>query len=65
MSNQAQIDAIEQLLIAVLKSNPFKADAERVFEIANGGLAGSYGPPGSKQKVDAANYLNHLKLQLK
>lgn len=65
MTNQAQIDAVEQLLMAVLKSNPFKADAERAFEKASSALLGSEGPPGTTEKTQAANYLAHLKLQLK
>ena len=65
MSNQAQIYAVEQLLMAVLKLNPFKADAERAFEKASAALMGSDGPPGTTEKTQAANYLASLKLQLK
>ncbi|MES2231841.1 MAG: hypothetical protein V4600_10465 [Pseudomonadota bacterium] len=65
MANQAQIDAVEQLLMAVLNSNQFQVDSLKAFERAESALMGSNGPPGSVQKVDAANYLAHLKLQLK
>jgi len=65
MTNQAQIDAIEQLLMAVLKINGMSLSVSTVFQKAEAALMGSDGPPGSTQKVDAANYLAHLKLQLK
>jgi len=65
MENQAQIDAVEQLLMALLKTGPFKADADRAFERAKAALMGSDGPPGTLEKTQAANYLAHLKLQMK
>ncbi|MCK9801424.1 hypothetical protein M1B34_28085 [Pseudomonas sp. MAFF 302030] len=65
MSNQAQIDAIEQLLLAFLKSRQFKVDTELAFEKASSALMGSDGPPGTIEKTQAVNYLAHLKLQLK
>ena len=65
MANQAQIDAVEQLLMAVLKLKSFQVDAERAFEKASVALMGSEGPPGTTEKTHAANYLAHLKLQLK
>lgn len=65
MVNQAQVDAIEQLLIAVLKSNIFKGDTDRAFEKASAALMGSNGPAGTIEKTQAANYLARLNLQLK
>ncbi|KPW43522.1 Uncharacterized protein ALO59_02352 [Pseudomonas amygdali pv. mellea] len=64
MDNQAQIDAVEQLLMAFLKGHPFRVDVEAAFIKADAALMGSDGPPGTKEKTQAANYLAHLKLQL-
>lgn len=65
MSNQAQIDAIEQLLMAVLTTNGVSLSTNTVFQKAQVALMGSEGPPGAIQKTEAANYLAHLKLQLR
>ena len=65
MANQAQVDAFEQLLMAVLNSNQFPIDSVKAFERAEVTLMGSDSPPGTTQKTQAANYLAHLKLQLK
>ena len=65
MTNQAQVDAVEQLLMAVLNSNQFQVDSLKAFERAERSLMGSDGPPGSLQNTDAANYLALLKAQLK
>jgi hypothetical protein len=65
MANQAQIDAIEQLLMAFLKGYQFRVDVETAFTKADAALMGSDGPPGTTEKTQAANYLAHLKLQLK
>ena len=65
MVNQAQVDAIEQLLIAVLKSNIFKGDTDRAFEKASAALMGSNGPAGTSVKTQAANSLARLEWPLK
>jgi hypothetical protein len=65
MSNQAQIDAVEQLLMAVLKTNGMSLSVSTAFQKAESALMGSDGPPGSVEKTQAVNYLAHLKLQLK
>lgn len=62
---QAQIDALEHLLMAVLKSTPLRMEAYIAFEKAHGTIMGSDGPPGSEGKTAAMTYLEHLKLQLK
>ncbi|MFV3319383.1 hypothetical protein [Pseudomonas sp. NY15374] len=64
MSNQAQVDAIEHLLMAVLKSSGMTMNSFKAFEKAQGSLMGSDGPGGPEQKSAAAQYLDHLKKQL-
>lgn len=64
MTNQAQIDAVEHLLLAVLKRAKMTLQAEQAFEDALASLMGSDGPGGPKQKTEAANYLRHLKAKL-
>ncbi|WP_397448186.1 hypothetical protein [Pseudomonas sp. NA-150] len=59
MSNQAQVDALEHLLIAVLNSTS-GAPKSYLIEKAQGSLLGSDGPGGPEQKSEAVNYLNHI-----
>ncbi|WP_095162605.1 hypothetical protein [Pseudomonas sp. Irchel 3F5] len=62
---QAQVDALEHLLMAVLKTSKASLPTEVVFEAARSSLAGSDGPPGTEEKTAARKYLDHLKLQVK
>ncbi|MBU6957194.1 hypothetical protein KRR23_05495 [Pseudomonas sp. CVAP len=64
MSNQAQIDALEHLLIAVLKSSP-GAPKDYLIEKAQGSLLGSDGPGGPEQKSEAVDYLNYIATRLR
>lgn len=59
MTNQAQIDALEHLLIAVLNSTP-GAPKKHLLETAQGSLLGSDGPGGPVQKSEAVDYLNYI-----
>jgi hypothetical protein len=59
MSNQAQIDALEHLLIAVLNSTP-GAPKDYLIERAQGSLMGSDGPGGPEQKSAAVSYLSYI-----
>jgi hypothetical protein len=65
MDNQAQVNAIEHLLMAVLKTAQFPVDVQRAFDSAYGSLLGSDGPGGPNQKSDAVHYLNCLKQQFR
>lgn len=65
MANQAQIDALENLLIAVLKNSKATLVANKVFDDAQALIMDSGGPGGPTEKTNAVNYLAHLKLQLK
>lgn len=65
MANQAQIDAIEHLLLAWLKAHEFPVDVESAFADASGTLMGENGPPGTQANINGANYLAHLKSRYK
>lgn len=65
MANQAQVDAVEQLLIALLNTQEMNFVSSKAFEDAKSALMGSDGPPGTTEKTQAVNYLGHLRLQLK
>lgn len=65
MSQQAQIDALEHLLLAVLKRSKMTLVAETVFEDAKSSIMGSDGPGGPERKTKAAEYLKHLELQVR
>lgn len=64
MSNQAQVDALEHLLMAVLQSSTLMTETYKAFDKAHRSLIGSNGPGGPTQKSAAVDYLNHLKAQL-
>ena len=64
MSNQAQVDALEHLLIAVLSSTS-GAPKKYLIEKATGSLMGSDGPGGPEQKSDAVGYLNYIASRLR
>ncbi|WP_081783922.1 hypothetical protein [Pseudomonas fulva] len=61
---QAQLDAIEHLLMAVLRTSGSSIPSTVVFRNAESSLAGADGPPGTDEKTAARNYLDHLKKQL-
>lgn len=61
MTNQAQIDAIEHLLVALLKSSKMTLPTDPIFSDAHASLMGSDGPGGPSQKAEAAEYLKYLK----
>lgn len=63
MSSKAQIDAVEHLLMAVLEEKTTR-DIERVFEKAQGSIMGSTGPGGTTQKMQACEYLRHIRTNM-
>jgi len=65
MSQQAQIDALEHLLIVVLKRNKMTLYVEGVFDEAKSSIMGSDGPSGVGEKTKAFEYLEQLELQIK
>ncbi|WP_349569475.1 hypothetical protein [Azotobacter salinestris] len=65
MSQQARIDALEHLLIAVLKLSKITLVVDTAFENAHSSIMGSDGPGGPAEKTKAVEYLNYLKSQLK
>ncbi|KRV64201.1 hypothetical protein [Pseudomonas citronellolis] len=64
MSNQAQIDAVEHLLMAVLRRSKISLLAENAFEDALASIMESTGPGGTREKTEAADYLKHLRASL-
>lgn len=65
MSQQAQIDALEHLVLAILKTNTLTLNLNRVVETAEASIMSSDGPPGTTEKVQAREYLDHLLQQFK
>ncbi|SDJ40258.1 hypothetical protein [Pseudomonas abietaniphila] len=61
---QAQIDAVESLLIALLKNNQMSFVSHKVFDDAHSRIMSEDGPPGTSEKTAAADYLGHLKTLL-
>lgn len=65
MSQQAQLDALEHLVLAILKTNTMSLNLNRVIETAESSIMGSDGPAGTTEKVQAREYLAHLLQQFK
>ncbi|QYX50274.1 hypothetical protein K3F43_02070 [Pseudomonas tussilaginis] len=63
--NQAQVDAVEHLLMAFLKRSENAQVVAKVYEDAYASIMGSDGPPGTEEKMASLEYLNQLRLQLK
>jgi len=63
MSNQAQIDALEHLVLALVASSErYGRSVEGLFDDAHSSLMSEKGPSGAEQKSDATSYLlKHLK----
>ena len=61
MSSQAQIDALEHLLIAILKKSKMTLQVDSAFEAALSSIMGSDGPGGPAEKSAATDYLGDLK----
>lgn len=64
MSNQAQIDALEHLLMAVLRSSPMTMNSFTAFETAHSALLKSEGPGGPIDRSASIDYLLQLKKKL-
>lgn len=60
---QAQLDALEHLLIGILKTSAISIPHNVIFEKAKISLAGENGPPGSTEKTAARQYLENLQRQ--
>ncbi len=64
MSNQAQTDALEHLLIAVLNSTS-GAPKDYLIKKAQSTLLGRDGPLGPDQKSEAVKYLEYIASRLR
>ncbi len=65
MSNQAQVDALEHMLIALLKRHKMTLSTSGVFEDAHASLMSEDGPHSTTNKTEAVDYLHTLKDRLK
>ena len=66
MSNNAQVDAIEHLLIAVLNSSISNGIPKaELIEKAKVSLLGSEGPGSPTQKTAAIEYVNYIGSKLR
>ncbi len=65
MNNQAQIDALQHLLLAVLNSGLTTVPRASLFEQAQGSIMGSNGPSGPDQKSLAMDYLQFIQSQVR
>lgn len=65
MSQQAQIDALEHLVLAILKTNAMSLNLNRVVESAEASIMSEDGPSGTSEKTQAREYLSHLLRQFK
>ncbi|WP_288099807.1 hypothetical protein [Pseudomonas sp.] len=66
MSNNAQVDAIEHLLIAVLNSSISNGvPKDYLLNTAKASLLGSEGPGGPEQKSAAVDYVNYIGSKLR
>ncbi|MGP3789811.1 hypothetical protein [Pseudomonas sp. B392_1p] len=61
MSNQAQVDALEHLLIAILQKSKMTLQVDPAFDAALSSIMGSDGPGGPAEKSAAADYLADIK----
>jgi len=62
---QAQSDALESPLIALIKHNQMSTETSKVFADAHSRVMSESGPSGTTQKTEAASYLEHLKTVLR
>ena len=63
MSKQAQLDAVEHLLMAVLEEKT-TGDIEKIFGKAQGSIMGGSGPGGPTEKTQAYDYLRHIRINM-
>jgi hypothetical protein len=63
--NQAQVDAVEHLLMAFLKHSENAQIVAKVYEDAYASIMGSDGPAGTAEKMASLEHLNNLRLQAK
>lgn len=64
MSLQTQVDALEHLLIAVLKKNQMTLPTDVIFNAACASVRGSNGPTSTVSKEDICKYLDQMKSQI-
>jgi len=61
MANQAQVDALEHMLMALLRTKSTMLTTSTVFINAEERIKGSKGPKSESKKKDALDYLELLR----
>lgn len=61
MSQQAQIDALEHLVLTLIKSNRTALSTSQLFEDSKASVMSEKNASGSEFKTEAISYLDHLK----
>lgn len=64
MSNQAQVDALEHLLLTLLRKNGLSLTTSNLFEDAEASVMGENNASGTEIKSESVAYLKHLKFIL-
>lgn len=61
MSQQAQIDALEHLVLTLIKKNRTVLSTAKLFDDAKDSVMSERNASGSDFKTEASTYLDHLK----
>jgi DUF438 domain-containing protein len=61
MSQQAQIDALEHLVLTLIKKNRTSLSTAELFEDAQSSVMSEKNASGHEIKTEASSYLEHLK----
>lgn len=61
MSQQAQIDALEHLVLTLIKKNRSSLSTAELFEDAQASVMSEKNASGHEFKTEASSYLEHLK----
>jgi len=62
MSQQAQIDALEHLVLTLIKKNGMGFVTTDLFEDAKASVMSEKNASGTSEKTEAVAYLDHLKV---
>ncbi|WP_312151887.1 hypothetical protein [Pseudomonas sp.] len=62
--NQDQLDAVEHLLLAILKTSKASMPADPIFDAASSSIKSSSGPRSTDDQRAALRYLEQLRKKL-
>ncbi|WP_434681303.1 hypothetical protein J3P77_09435 [Pseudomonas sp. R1-18] len=60
MSQQAQIDALEHLVLTLIKKNRSSLSTTELFDDAKASVMSERNASGNEYKTEASSYLEHL-----